>query len=279
MPRRSRERANRNRAQAQSDWRGQAAQRQQAQRERQAQEADRLRTQREQHETQSANEREPRRLDGIDRSREARRDSVPQRVARGEQERRIREQRVRAENYQRLREQQLREADRRSHDLQQQRRYAQYRYQQEYARRLREQQVRWSARNYDYYRDPYYYTPATYRYSYAGSWYQTNRYGADLMRQAVNYGYEEGLRAGRADRDDGWRYDYRNSYGYRDASYGYNGFYLGQDEYNYYFRQGFQRGYEDGYYSRYRYGRRGDDGNYFILAAVLGTILGLQLLN
>lgn len=99
------------------------------------------------------------------------------------------------------------------------------------------------------------------------------------MRQAVNYGYEEGLRAGRADRDDRWGYDYRDSYAYRDAGYGYNGYYLDQGAYQYYFRQGFQRGYEDGYYGRYRYARRGDDGNYIILAAVLSAILGLQLLH
>ena len=33
------------------------------------------------------------------------------------------------------------------------------------------------------------------------------------------------------------------------------------------------------YRNDYRYGRRGDDGNYAILAGVLGVILGLQLLN
>jgi len=110
-------------------------------------------------------------------------------------------------------------------------------------------------------------------------YYQTNRFGADLMRQAVNYGYQEGLRAGRADREDGWRSDYRNSLGYRNASYGYYGYYLDQDQYRYYFRQGFRRGYEDGYYGRYRYGRRNDDGTFVVLAAVLAVILGLELLD
>ncbi|TWT23160.1 hypothetical protein FQY83_00440 [Luteimonas marina] len=171
-----------------------------------------------------------------------------------------------------------RNADR-ARALQQQRRMAQYRYQQQYYARLRDQQRRWQAASYDYWNDPYYYTPASYRYSYGGTWHQTNRYGADLMRQAVSYGYQEGLRAGRADREDGWRYDDRGSYGYRDASYGYDGRYLAHDQYAHYFRQGFQRGYEDGYHSRYRYGHRDDRGNYTVLAAVLGVILGLQLLN
>ena len=157
---------------------------------------------------------------------------------------------------------------------------SQYRYQQQYYARLRAQERYWDSRNYNYYSDPYYYTPASYRYFYGGRYHETNRYGANLMRQAVNYGYREGLRAGRADREDRWRYDYRSSYAYEDASYGYSGYYLDDDTYNYYFRQGFQRGYEDGYYGRYRYGRYDDDDNdYGILAAVLVAILGLQTLN
>src|SRR3546814_2644354 len=77
---------------------------------------------------------------------------------------------------------------------------AKYRYQQQYHDRLRRQQVSWSTRSYNYYNDPYYYTPNRYRYSYQGNWQRTNRYGADLIRQAINYGYQEGLYAGRADR-------------------------------------------------------------------------------
>ena len=44
--------------------------------------------------------------------------------------------------------------------------------------------------------------------------------------------------------------DYRDSYAYRDANYGSSGYYLAQVDYNYYFREGFQRGYEDGFSSR-----------------------------
>ena len=71
----------------------------------------------------------------------------------------------------------------------------------------------------------------------------------------MNYGYEQGFRAGEADRQDRWRSDYRDSYAYQDANYGYTGYYVDQDEYNYYFRQGFSRGYEDGFNSRYQYGQ------------------------
>ena len=37
--------------------------------------------------------------------------------------------------------------------------------------------------------------------------------------------------------------------------YGYDGRYVSRDEYNYYFREGFERGYEAGYYDRQKYGR------------------------
>ncbi|MGJ4728369.1 hypothetical protein [Luteimonas sp. SDU101] len=156
---------------------------------------------------------------------------------------------------------------------------AQYRYQRDYHTRLRDQERQWRAAPYDYAHDPYYATPASYRYSHGGRWYQTNRYGAELMRDAVRRGYGEGLHAGRADREDGWRYDSSGSAGYLDASYGYNGRYITQDQYMHYFRQGFERGYEDGYYSRDRYGRRDEGGEYKVLAAVVGVILGLQPLD
>ena len=108
--------------------------------------------------------------------------------------------------------------------------------------------------------------------------YETNHYGLDLLRQAVNYGYEEGYRAGRADRDDRWPSNYRDCYAYQDANYGYSGLYIERDDYNYHFREGFRRGYEDGYYSRSQYGRYSNGGN-SILGAILEGILGLQLIN
>ena len=76
---------------------------------------------------------------------------------------------------------------------------------------------------------------------------------------------------------DGWRYDVRGGYGYLDASYGYDGRYLGYDQYRYYFRQGYERGYADGYYAQDRYARR-DGDDLAIAAAVVVAILGLQQL-
>ena len=68
-----------------------------------------------------------------------------------------------------------------------------------------------------YNNDPYFYTAPIYRYRRGGTYYETNQYGADLLRQAVNNGYQEGFRAGVADREDRWRSDYQNSYAYEDA--------------------------------------------------------------
>ncbi|MFY9560534.1 MAG: hypothetical protein WAQ52_09900 [Terriglobales bacterium] len=163
--------------------------------------------------------------------------------------------------------------------LQQQRRTAQYRFQEDYLERQRQQQIRFrNDRDHDYDHDPYFYTAPIYRYHRGGSYYEINQYGADILRQAVNYGYEEGFRTGRADREDRWRSNYQDSYAYQDANYGYSGFYVNQDDYNYYFREGFRRGYQDGYRSRYQYGRY-SDGRYTVLDILLSQILGFESLR
>ena len=160
--------------------------------------------------------------------------------------------------------------------LQQQNRAAQYRFQQGYIERRRQQILDQNARSYDYNNDPNFYSASNYRYSRAGRSYQTNQYGADLLRQSVNYGYEEGFQAGQADQQDRWRTgNYQSSYAYQDANYGYNGYYVAQTEYSYYFREGFRRGYEDGYNTRSQYGSY-SNGNYSILSAVLSQILNLS---
>jgi len=99
-----------------------------------------------------------------------------------------------------------------------------------------------------------------------------------MLQRAVNDGYSEGFHAGQADREDGYRYSPDEAYAYQDASYGYDAYYVDLNEYQYYFREGFRRGYEDGYYSRSSYGRY-SNGSYSILGAILEGILGLQLLN
>ena len=162
--------------------------------------------------------------------------------------------------------------------LQKQKRIAQYRFQEQYLDRVRQQQIHLRDDRFDYARDPYFYTAPIYRYNRGGSYYETNEYGAKTLRQAVNYGYEEGFRAGKADRDDRWGFNYKDSYAYRDANYGYSGYYIDRSDYNYYFREGFRRGYEDGYNSRYQYGRFAN-GIYSILDTILSQILNFQALR
>jgi hypothetical protein len=156
--------------------------------------------------------------------------------------------------------------------LEQQRRVNQLRFQQRYLEQLRRDQLRLQQWRYNDY------GPYNYRYRRGGSYYETNQYGAEMLRRAINDGYREGFSAGQADREDGYSFSAEEAYAYQDASYGYDGYYVDLSEYQNYFREGFRRGYEDGYYSRSRYGRY-SNGGYSILGAILEQILGLQLLN
>lgn len=107
----------------------------------------------------------------------------------------------------------------------------------------------------------------TYRYRYNGEVRETNEYGAQLLRQAVNDGYEQGYAQGRADRHDRLPSNYRRAFAYQDANFGYTGQYIAQGDYNYYFRQGFRDGYADGYGNAHRYGTINGTS-----AAILGSV-------
>lgn len=171
---------------------------------------------------------------------------------------------------------QQRVAQQQSAQLQRQHREAQYRYQQLYIANLRQQQLRIQSHGgYDYGRDLYLFQAANYRYSRGGRYYETNQFGIDLLRRGVNAGYEQGRLAGLADQQDRWPFNYRNSYAYQDANYGYGGFYVDRPDYNNYFREGFRRGYEDGYYDRSQYGTYAN-GRASILDALLGAILSFE---
>ncbi len=199
------------------------------------------------------------------------------RLSQQRQQQLIGEQQQRVTQYRQLLDQQQILAQQYAAQLQQANRMANYRVHQEYLARLSQQRLALQ-RAYDYNNDPYFYTAPIYRYNRGGSYYEINEYGAKLLRQAVNYGYAEGFRAGQADRQDHWRFDYQNSYAYQDANYGYDGYYGEQDAYNYYFRQGFSRGYDDGYYSRAQYGLY-SNGSYTILGGILSQLLNLQSLR
>ncbi|HEY6802786.1 MAG TPA: hypothetical protein VI306_04325 [Pyrinomonadaceae bacterium] len=152
----------------------------------------------------------------------------------------------------------------------------QLRFQQRYFDRVRQDQLRLQQWQYNRYNNDYYYN--NYRYQRGSNYYQTSQYGAEMLRRAINDGYEEGFYAGQADRQDGWRSNPDDAYAYQDASYGYDGYYVDLNEYQYYFREGFRRGYEDGYYSRSQYGRY-SNGGYSILGAILEGILNIQAIN
>jgi len=156
----------------------------------------------------------------------------------------------------------------RQRQLQQQRRRAYLEYQRRYWERIRLDQIRLQqARYYDNLFN-------NYRYYRGGQYYYTSQYGAQMLREAIDQGYEEGFRAGRADREDGWAYNPTMSYGYQDASFGYDSYYVDLAEYNYYFREGFRRGYEDGYYGRYQYGSY-SNGKYQMIGSIIGAILDI----
>jgi hypothetical protein len=162
--------------------------------------------------------------------------------------------------------------------LKQQNRRAQYTVQQQYSARLHQQQLtvqRQAPASYG--RHPYFSTPATVRYFRGGRFYETNQYGVTLLRQAVNYGYDQGYRTGLADRHDHSTFNFEGSFAYQDANYGYSGFYVDRDNYNDYFREGFHRGYEDGYGGHNQYGTY-VSGRGTILGAVLGGILNFQVI-
>lgn len=123
-----------------------------------------------------------------------------------------------------------------------------------------------------------------YRIYRNGSYYNTDQRGADLLRQAVNQGYQQGFQAGRNDRGDINRrnYNWSNSNVYRTGTMGYQS-YVNQSQYRYYFQQGFQRGYQDGSNSRYDNNYDGqyeygyyNNGSPSILESILNTVLRIQ---
>ena len=167
--------------------------------------------------------------------------------------------------------------------LQAKKRLAQYRYEQQYfARMLQLHKSNEKARLQAYQNDVFFNTAFDRRYKRANTYYETNKYGIEHLQQATQYGYAEGYQAGMADRLDKWSpgsvSGWLLSDVYQDASYGYNGLYVNQKDYNYYFREGFRHGYEDGYNNRTQYGTV-VNGNYSLLDKILAAILPYEMLH
>jgi flagellar biosynthesis/type III secretory pathway protein FliH len=113
-----------------------------------------------------------------------------------------------------------------------------------------------------------------YRVYRNGSYYNTDSRGAELLRRAVNAGYQQGYQQGQQDRQYRRSGGYYGSNTYRSGTYGYQS-YVDRGQYQYYFQQGFQRGYQDGYNTRTQYGYR-QGGSMNILGSILGSILNIR---
>ena len=76
----------------------------------------------------------------------------------------------------------------------------------------------------------------------------SNYGGNQQMRQnALNAGYNEGIKEGRKDRNNGERFEYRDEEDFRNANTGYNSRFGDRQVYAQYFREAFINGYTDGY--------------------------------
>lgn len=133
-----------------------------------------------------------------------------------------------------------------------------------------------SGNRYSYVPNTNYYPSNTrvYRIYGGNGYYNTDSRGYEMLRSAVNSGYQQGYMEGQRDRSQGRRFDYTDENAYRYGNYGYSN-YVDSGQYQYYFRQGFSRGYQDGYYSRSQYGYRSGN-SYNILGSILNTILTLS---
>jgi hypothetical protein len=75
-----------------------------------------------------------------------------------------------------------------------------------------------------------------------------DRIGSFQLRQtALNAGYNEGIKAGRKDRNRGERFEYRDEGAFQNATRDYSSRLGNRELYREFFRQGFANGYNDGY--------------------------------
>jgi flagellar biosynthesis/type III secretory pathway protein FliH len=153
--------------------------------------------------------------------------------------------------------------------------YRTYRqYQLERQREIQRQQRQYERQQRQYQRQQQRAINRQYRIYNNGRYYTTDDRGVELLRQAVNSGYQQGYQAGQQDRAYGRRGNYAYSNLYRSGNYGYQS-YVDSSQYRYYFQQGFERGYQDGYNRRYQYGYN-SNGGLNILGSILQTILNIQ---
>jgi hypothetical protein len=114
-----------------------------------------------------------------------------------------------------------------------------------------------------------------YRYRMGNSVRVTNYAGAQLLQRAVDEGYRQGWESGQLAVRAGRGFSPTHERVWRDGTVGYSNL-IPRDDYRNFFREGFTRGYQDGYYNQNRYGTY-SNGRASILGNILGSILGFTI--
>ncbi|MFL6466366.1 MAG: hypothetical protein ACJ72Z_00260 [Pyrinomonadaceae bacterium] len=114
----------------------------------------------------------------------------------------------------------------------------------------------------------------TFRVYRGEHFYVTDYRGVELLRNGINEGYRRGFLEGEKDYQNRSYTGYRASETFKDGSIGYKN-YIDLDEYQYYFRRGFELGYYDGFDGFVRYGRV-SDGNRTVLESVVSGVLDIR---
>jgi hypothetical protein len=114
-------------------------------------------------------------------------------------------------------------------------------------------------------------------YGNSGGYYGRGGYGNNgynIAQVAADQGYRDGLNTGASDGQRGQSYNPQRSHYYREATDGYNSSYGNRATYQQYYRDGFVRGYQEGF-RQYGNGRNGRNyPNNGGLGGILGNIFG-----
>ena len=120
-----------------------------------------------------------------------------------------------------------------------------------------------------------------YRYGNNGGYGNNGRYGGynnnNIYRAALNNGYQAGVYTGASDAQRGQSYDPQRSHYYKNGTDGYNSSYGNKGQYKQAYRDGFLRGYQEGFQRYGGYNNRGGYGNgrnYPSSRSRTGSILG-----
>ena len=113
-----------------------------------------------------------------------------------------------------------------------------------------------------------------YRLYRGDRYYETDQRGVDLIRRAIQSGYQQGYQSGVKERRYSRGDRYRDDSYYRSGNYGYQN-YVDLDQYQHYYREGYQRGYDDGYRNETQYGSN-TGGKWSIIGSVLDRILNAR---